>query len=855
MDASQWKQVDRLFNDALEQPEDARDAWLDQACADAPELRAEVRGLLEAHARAGAFLDEPATLPVQPPPSHLGAWRVVRELGRGGMGTVYLAERDDGAFTMQAAVKLLRRGLDTDDVLARFRDERQILASLQHPNIARLLDGGATDDGRPWLAMEYIDGVTLLDFARDRGLDTAAKLALFRRLAEAVAYAHRNLVVHRDLKPANVLVTPDGEPRLLDFGIAKVLTADGEARTHTGAQLLTPAWASPEQLRGERVTTAADVWALGVILYELLTGRRPFEGSGQTQAAAITSGELPPPRLGPELDAILHTALRKEPQLRYPSVEAFADDVSRLGEGLPLRARPPTAGYRLGKFIRRNRLAVGAAALLGLSLGAGVIATTLQAREARAARARAEAAQTRAEELVDFMLGDLREKLAPTNSLEVLDDVVAAAEAYFAALPSGESSPERRARLLTQLATVRLAQSKTDEAEALATGAREALRGAPTTPEARLLEASAENLRGQVEEARGNLEAALTAFEASRETLVALQRAAPGDAHLRALTADAWNNRGRLLYFLGQGEVALEAHEAAAALLGDAMPGSREPGLARSKTLLYLGRAREALGRFGEAEADFRANVGVLRGLVASAPGDHEMEDSLAIGLNDLGRVLRLAGRPAEAEPFAAEAVELSARALERDPGNTIRMDGLAASHASLGRAREALGTLEPALKEYEADVAIAEQLLAREPDNAFAQAALGDGLTNVGRVRRKLGQLKPAREAHERALGYRRALAEKDDGFAPDLAKSLLELGRLQRQSGEDASGTFEAAREALVATAGAADAPAKLRGLLAQALLEAGRLDEARPIVEALRQADAVDAELLELATARGL
>ncbi|MFZ5439592.1 MAG: serine/threonine-protein kinase, partial [Myxococcota bacterium] len=540
MNENQWARVNEVFHRALELEGDARTRYLDEACAGDDALRAEVRSLLDADARAAGFLQTPVGAVSEAPPAEVGPWRVLRELGRGGMGSVFLAERADGAFQMQAALKLIRRGLDTDDLLARFRDERQILASLHHPHIARLLDGGATPDGRPWLAMEYIEGESLLDWCAHRQLDRAGRLALFRALTEAVQYAHRNLVVHRDLKPGNVLVTKGGEPKLLDFGIAKVLGGATDERTRTGQQVLTPAYASPEQLRGERVTTAADVWALGVMLYELLVGRRPFQGEGPALARAILEDELPAPRLGAELDAILFTALRKEPERRYPSVEAFADDLARLEQGLPVRARPATVGYRLSKFVRRNGLAVGAAGLVVGSLVVGAVATALQAKEAREARARAEASRARAEELVDFMLGDLRKKLEPTSRLDVLEDVSKAVTTYFETEP--DSSPERRARLLQQLASVRLAQARLDDAAALVASSREALGRAGTTPEADLLRAAAENLEGQVREGKGDLDGALQAYEAARGLLQSVRARRPHDAHALGLAADAHND-------------------------------------------------------------------------------------------------------------------------------------------------------------------------------------------------------------------------------------------------------------------------------------------------------------------------
>jgi tetratricopeptide (TPR) repeat protein/predicted Ser/Thr protein kinase len=856
MNESRWARVNAVFHAALDHQGEARERYLAQTCSTDAALLAEVRSLLSADAQAGSFLEAPARVPDEAAPSEIGPWRIKAELGRGGMGTVYLAERSDGVFSMKAALKLLRRGLDTDDLLARFRDERQILASLQHPNIARLLDGGATADGRPWLVMEYIEGLSLLDWCAQHHVDRAGRLALFQKLCGAVQYAHRNLVVHRDLKPANVLVTGNGELKLLDFGIAKVLGVEpGEERTRPGERLLTPAYASPEQLRGERVTTAADVWALGVILYELLVGKRPFEGSGETLSRAILEGTPPPPRLGGDLDTIILTALRKEPEHRYPTVDQLAEDLLRSEAGLPVRARPATFGYRLGKFVERNRLTVVAASLVAASLVAGVVSTALQAREARAARERAEASRARAEELIDFMLGDLRHKLEPSSRLDVLEDVSKAVQSYFETMPADELSPARRVRMLHQLANVRLAQAKGDEAALLIKRSRDLLASAPATPEIEGLRAAAANLQGRVLEERGELAPALTEFELSGSLLHSLVERGLADADLRATAGDAANDRGRVLFSLGRPGDAVKAHLQAVQGLGNVEPTSRDGRFALAKSNLYLGRAQEAVGAPKEAQAAFSENLVRARALRADFPQDLELEDYLSISLNDLGRVTRLSGQPAEAEVLAVEALALNQAALARDPENAIRLDGLSASHAFLGRAREDQDKLEGALAEYREDVKVSERLLAKEPGNAFTQAALADGLTNVGRVERKQGHTLAARQMHARSLELRETLAKTDESFQVEVGVSCLELGRVLVLEGKDPGESFKRALEIFRVSGGAQDAPAKQRGRLAQVLIELGRLDEARPIVAALRASGAADAELRTLASKHGL
>ncbi|MGB8510206.1 MAG: serine/threonine-protein kinase, partial [Pyrinomonadaceae bacterium] len=289
-----WEYVKELFHLAVELAPDERPAFLDARCRDDAPLRDAVERLLRADAEEPTMLEHSPLAHLKEnfnagdasvTEQRIGPYRILRELGRGGMGTVYEAVRDDEHFRQRVAVKLIRRGLDSDpDILRRFHNERQILASLNHPNIARLLDGGTTGDGLPYFAMEYVDGIPVDEYCETNELDTAARLRLFRTICAAVSYAHQNLVVHRDLKPSNIVVTPDGTVKLLDFGIAKLLAPDADPitpQTATQLGLMTPAYASPEQVRGERITTASDVYSLGVVLYELLTGRRPYDFSSR----------------------------------------------------------------------------------------------------------------------------------------------------------------------------------------------------------------------------------------------------------------------------------------------------------------------------------------------------------------------------------------------------------------------------------------------------------------------------------------------------------------------------------------------------------------------------------------------
>ncbi|GAC1401124.1 MAG: hypothetical protein NVSMB56_16250 [Pyrinomonadaceae bacterium] len=456
MTPERYKEVKQIFEIAVACETGRRAAFVAEACRDDEELRGEVESLL-AHDEA-EFIEESAFEVTARSLANnenkivenrrIGAYKIIREINRGGMGAVYLAERADEQFKKQVAIKLIKRGLETKEISRRFRHERQILATLDHPNIARLIDGGTTEDGSPFFVMEYVEGVPIDEYCETHKLSVVERLKLFRMVCAAVQYAHQNLVIHRDLKPSNILVTKDGTPKLLDFGIAKLLNPEFSqtaGHTITELRILTPEYASPEQVRGENITIASDVYSLGVILYELLAGRRPYritsrqpdemaraicdqepkrpsvatvrvtksldaneaESSVTKQQTVIVkhSGDLRKLRraLTGDLDNIVLMALRKEPARRYASVAQFSEDIRRHLDGLPVIARRDTFKYRASKFVKRHTAGVAATMLVALSLIAGIIATSRQAKIATEQRDRARLEQAKAERVSAYM--------------------------------------------------------------------------------------------------------------------------------------------------------------------------------------------------------------------------------------------------------------------------------------------------------------------------------------------------------------------------------------------------------------------------------------------------------------------
>jgi eukaryotic-like serine/threonine-protein kinase len=737
MSAARWPEVEALLDAVLELPPPARDAHLDDPATGDPELRAEVRRLLRSQALAERYFERPATEfaeelmtgpgeaddPPRPAASgKVGPYRIRGEAGHGGMGTVYLAERDDEQFQQKVALKLVRGAMLADEhLVSRFREERQILASLSHPHIARLLDGGVTGEGLPWFAMEYVSGVPIDVYCEQNRLNLPARIELFRTVCDAVQYAHRKLVVHLDLKPSNILVTEGGEPKLLDFGVARLVdpanSPVGLAATHAGLRLLTPEYASPEQVRGDPVTTASDVYSLGVLLYRLLSGVAPYAATGRPHelARAIQDAQPPRPssvapvslrrRLRGDLDTIVLRALQKEPERRYPSVQALSSDLRRHLESHPVQARPDTRRYRAGRFIRRHRAGVGAAALLLLVLTGGLVGTAWQAREALRQAERAE--------VVRAFLVSLFEASDP-------------AESRGDAITARELLDRGAERAVAELA------------------------GRPA------LQAEMLGVLGGIYRDLGSYPRA----EPLLRTAVELRRDARGGGD--PATAAALFELAQLLVAMGRRSEAEATHREALALRRSSL-GPRHPDVGRS-----LGALGTVLGRAGEYEEAERLHREGLDLLVRHHGGDHP---DVAAAMDELGSLLRARGSFAEAEEVWRNTLSLRSRVLGPDHLAT------ATSTNNLALLLSDRGELEEAEALYRQVLDFDLRRLGEEhPYTASV-------MNNLASVLRRKGELSAAEDLYRRALEIDRAL---HGDAHPKVATVLNNLAAVLRDRGE---------------------------------------------------------------------
>jgi tetratricopeptide (TPR) repeat protein/tRNA A-37 threonylcarbamoyl transferase component Bud32 len=849
MSTPEWKAVDDLFHEALMQSEEARGAFLAAQCGSDTSLRLAVERLLRAHDSASNFLNTAAAddalramaRDVEPIAGSIGPYRPIREIGRGGMGAVYLAERADEQFRKVVAIKVIKRGMDTDAMLRRFHDERQILADLEHANIARLLDGGATDDGRPYLVMEYVDGDPLDRYCDGRRLDIDARLALFLQVCSAVSYAHQRLVIHCDIKPSNVVVANDGVPKLLDFGIARLMRpgAPETANTVFGFRGMTPEYASPEQLQSLRVDALSDVYSLGMLLCELLLGRLPFSFGTRTPgeiAAVITASDpLTPSNLTDEqnafarrttvdhlrrsvrgdLDSIVLTALARDRSERYQSVDRLADDVQAHLEGRPIAVRHERL-YRALKFVRRNRLAVGAAALVSATLVAGIAATSSQAIRARraerasaiaeqrsngerdraleaervapAARSTAEHEKNRAVE--ESKRADAESEAARAVTAFLQDDLLAQASTRAQANGNAVADPNLTVRTALDRASIRIEGKFADQPRIEA-----AIRQTIGTTYTNL---------GLYAEAQKHLERAVALRRtldgaSDRDTLGAMQslgfvlhmqgKNAPAEAILRSVLdqqqrrfgpnsidiSETLNDLASTVSSMGRRQEAEVLHARVVDITRRAYGDDHPETLVAMNNLL---NEYSAAGRYAEAESLGRRVLASKRRVL----GDEH--PSTLLSANTLAITYRNEGKYADAEALLLETLRIRRRVTGEDSIDTIAT-------------MNSLGNLLSAERRYTEAESLLETVIERKrkllgDDNPETMASMN----NLAEAYRREGKADVAEELFTKVLIARRKVLGVTH---PNTLAVLLPLARIkldQRRFAEAESFSSEAVR-----------------------------------------------------------
>lgn len=720
-----------LFEQALTRPPPEREAFLRGAAADAQQLQDALR-LLRAHAVDDALLEPAAT---RASPLELGHWRLLRRLGAGGMGEVWEAEREQAGFRQRAAIKLMALGLGGPDLLARFHAERQFLAALEHPHIARIIDGGDASDGRPYVAIEYIDGLLIDHWCLQQHLSIEARVRLFLQVLDAIDAAHRALILHRDIKPANVLVNADGQVKLLDFGIAKSLVQGGF--TATGIGPLTPRYASPEQLEGRPLTTASDVYSAGLLLYELLAGRLPWPDaavgerlaqsrhlptrpSQQVDAEALAlpaaEGRSWQRRLAGDLDRVLLKALAVDVERRYPSASAFAEDLRRWLALRPVEARSGDAWYRARLYVRRNRLAVvsASAAVLALTLGLAIAAQQAQRASAQAARAES------AKQFLMALLTDA-DPVASGRELslrQAIDQAVPRIEAAFVGQPDSEADVRLAiGRAYTSLMQLEAARVQLTRALALRR---------PDSPAyAEVLQGLAllDWTEGRTDRAQAQLQSALQIYQAD-------------PAQARAV-GTVENDLAALMSDLGRFDAAVRHAEAAVA-------NARRLGLDAGTLGARLENLGSALQGIGQLQASERVYGEAISMLEQALPAKTV---ALAVALNNAALVQRDLGNASAALTLFQRAIDLRTKAFGADHAE------LAGPLTNAARLRAQLGDLPQAQRDIERALALAERAFA--PD----YIARGHVLLGAAEVALAAGDREHARSHAAAALAvYQRA-------------------------------------------------------------------------------------------------
>jgi serine/threonine protein kinase len=788
-----WNQVRDVIDEVLQLQAEERSEYLKIACAN-PELRRYVESVILSYEKADGVLDRPAMLGTadlgtEEQDSYsslvgqrLGPFEIVDKIGAGGMGEVYRASRVDDNFEQHVAIKLLRSGFHSDFTLARFRSERRILAKLHHPNIARLLDGGTTAEGQPYFVMELIEGEPIDQYCDAHKLSIVERLRLFRTVCPAVQYAHRNLFIHRDIKPGNILVTAEGVPKLLDFGIAKILDPIALPRedeaTVSWARMLTPEYASPEQARGDPITTASDVYSLGVLLYRLLTGHPPYCVGGRAAhevLRAITETEPVKPslaidrveadtgadgqaitltpelvsrsrdgepeflrrRLSGDLDNIVLKALRKEPDRRYPSVDQFSEDIRRHLEDLPVLARQDTIRYRTGKFVLRHKASVLAAALVLVTLVVGIVGTAWEARIARQQRTRAEQ-----------RFNDVR-KLANSLVFEVYNAI----KDLPGATPARKLLVGRALEYLNSLSHEAAGDPSLQSELATAYERVADVQGNP----------SHANL--------GDIPGALETYRRSLSILESLRTTDPNNVTVKRQLSSVYYDVGLCLDAVGDYQGALQNSRGALAVdetllnSGDASDIDNLAGDYND-----IGNKLQHIGDLSGSLENYRRAAGIREKIKVEDPKKSiAVQMHLASDYQGQGMVLTMEKNFNQAIPVEQRTVALMTEASERNPDNATLRFSLGQSYETLGQTLEKTGDLVEALQTQRQALAIFRGVSAADPTDELTRRFLGFSYGEVGKLLIKRGDVTGGLDDLREALTIFKSLpsAEQNNDFA----------------------------------------------------------------------------------------
>lgn len=780
MNPERWQRIKEIVYEAVELHAPERQAYLEQACNGDTTLRREVEALVAASDQAGTFLDPvvPARAPADDDlaGSTIGPYRLTVEIGRGGMGIVYRAVRED-EYRQIVAVKVVKRGMNASEMLVRFRHERQILALLNHPNIARMLDGGTTPDGRPYFVMELVAGRPIDAYCNENQLGIKERLRLFVKVCAAVAHAHRHLVIHRDLKPANILITSEGEPKLLDFGIAKVFTPDqpdgGSTLTSAWVRLLTPDYASPEQVLGERITTATDVYSLGAVLYELLTGTKVHRlvNTSLTEleravcvADPVKPSESPGAKreLRGDLDTIVLKALQKQAERRYLHVEQFAEDVERYLEGQPVLARPDTIRYRAGKFCRRNKAVTAAAAVVLVTLIAGVIGVSWQARVARRERAIAERRFNDVRMLAGSMIFEVdREISRVAGATKARELLLARSLEYLDRLSKDAgNNPELARELAAAYEKVAVVRGVGGIANlGLPEMAAENLRKALTLREQVLasnpssigFRVELANTAGQLAGMAKDPAEAARLIQRARQILEEAARQNPADQRLRNSLANVHFQNASLIQEAKPQEAIAEFRQALALY--------QDPSDV-SLTHKRIGALLVIAGDVDRSLEEYRAAVALDEEMVRGAPNDARSRMNLSFGYSDWGYVLYKSKRPKEAIEKYHLAEAIRAQQAAADPRDYRARRGVVSITWRILLAQAAAGDKAAARQTLQNAVRLGEALVRDFPQTSDAANELMSVYLTAGDATRDLEGCVQARFWYEKLRKY--AVARK---------------------------------------------------------------------------------------------